>query len=176
MFFVYGSRFMGKVDEVPGLFHVATKFAHVNYIPLIPLESYVIVARTSKGIRGVQIALSGKSVLFAYLRGISFCVALAAAFWAIIDYMGRGSDWPVIGAVALAAGTLFYFITYYKPFVRASFLRAQQLGAALGLSDQGQSTIQSLYGQSTGRGFDVLPPSSVATPSAIEVQEVISSG
>jgi hypothetical protein len=169
MFFIWGSRFMGKVDEVPGLFHVATKFAHINYVPLIPLESYVIVGKTAKGIRGVQISLCGKSILFAYLRGISFVAALVSAVCALVDYTGRGSEWPVIGAIALASATLFYFITFHKPFTRASFLRAQQLGARLGLSAEGHARIQSLYGQSAGRGFDVLPSASAAVPSAQEV-------
>ena len=36
MVFVFGSRLYGKVDEVPGIGHVATKFAHFDYMPLVP--------------------------------------------------------------------------------------------------------------------------------------------
>ena len=39
---VWGARLLGKVDCVPGMFHVATMFAHLYYIPLIPMQSYVV--------------------------------------------------------------------------------------------------------------------------------------
>jgi hypothetical protein len=39
MIIVWGSRLYGKVDAVPGLFHVATRFGHIWYLPLIPMGS-----------------------------------------------------------------------------------------------------------------------------------------
>jgi len=39
MVIVWGSRLYGKVDVVPGFFHVATRFGHVYYLPLIPTQS-----------------------------------------------------------------------------------------------------------------------------------------
>lgn len=39
---LFGNGFSGKMDEVPGLFHVATRFVHVCFIPIIPLESRLV--------------------------------------------------------------------------------------------------------------------------------------
>ena len=41
MVYVFGSRLYGKVDNVKGLFHVATKFGHFDYFPLFPMGSWV---------------------------------------------------------------------------------------------------------------------------------------
>ena len=39
---IFGTRWMGKVDAVSGVGHVATRFFHVQFLPLIPVESYLI--------------------------------------------------------------------------------------------------------------------------------------
>jgi hypothetical protein len=92
MIFIYGKRCYGKVDAC-GDEHVSTKFFHVWYLPLAPIESYWIV---DAGGRGYKIAMSNKSVLAAYLRiwgplvavlglaagnigGLIFAAAMAAA-------------------------------------------------------------------------------------------------
>mgnify|MGYP001793913914 CR=1 FL=1 len=69
---VYGTRHYGKVDrlglDASGGPYVATRFAHIYFLPLIPLGSTLVVAETGKGVEGLQLPLSGKSVGFAYLR------------------------------------------------------------------------------------------------------------
>jgi hypothetical protein len=62
---VVGTRLYGKVDEVPGLFHLATEFFCLNFVPLIPLRSFLVFSGTE---RGIPMRLSGKSMFFAYLR------------------------------------------------------------------------------------------------------------
>ena len=42
---MFGQRFYGKVDQVPGLFYVATHFAYLNYVPLFPTATYLKQAR-----------------------------------------------------------------------------------------------------------------------------------
>lgn len=158
MAIVFGSRLMGKVDEVPGLFHVATKFAHVDYVPLIPLESYVITWTDGKKFRGIRIRLSGRSILFAWIRAISLVAFVAMAIWAIVDLTGHGTIRPVLGASSLAAAVVFYLFTWHKPLRRASFNRANELAALLKMGPQAFERIQAIYGQSAGRGFDVLQP------------------
>ena len=69
---VYGTRHYGKVDrlglDAKGGPHVATRFAHIYFLPLIPLGSTLVVAESGNGVEGLKLSLSGKSVLFAYLR------------------------------------------------------------------------------------------------------------
>lgn len=40
MIIVWGERLCGRVNQVDNQVHVATKFFHVQYIPLLPLNSY----------------------------------------------------------------------------------------------------------------------------------------
>ena len=86
MFFVFGSRLMGKVDEVPGLFHVATKFGHINFLPLIPMQSYVVLGKNGRSFRGVPIPMSGKSVLAAWGRSIGVLAALIGGIFALVEF------------------------------------------------------------------------------------------
>src|SRR4051812_41297249 len=70
MIVVWGEKLYGKVDHVPGLFYVSTKFFYLQYLPLIPLGSVLVLDGSEKdnAYRGAKIGLSGKSVLFAWLR------------------------------------------------------------------------------------------------------------
>src|SRR5438067_10436975 len=79
MYIVWGSKLMGKVDVVPGLFHVATKFGHIYYIPLIPTASFVVMSQDGTGFRGVPIGLSFKSIMVAWLRVGLFLAAMIAS-------------------------------------------------------------------------------------------------
>lgn len=90
---VYGTHLFGQVYRVPGLYYVSTMFFHVNYVPLFPQRSYLVMEGSEKNERfqGVQIPLSLKSVLAGYLRGWSGATAL------------------FIGCVGAAATTGFYF-------------------------------------------------------------------
>lgn len=65
-----GSGLYGKVDHVPGLFHVATEFFHINWVPLVPLRSHLIVeaGQSTPSKTGVRVPLSWKSVLVAWGR------------------------------------------------------------------------------------------------------------
>ena len=65
---VAGTRTMGKVDEIPGVAHVATRFFHVWFCPIIPLGSQ-IVWDSNQGPRGLSVPMSWKSVLVGYFRG-----------------------------------------------------------------------------------------------------------
>ena len=75
MIVIHGSRLYGKVDRVPGLFHVATRFFHIYYIPLIPLGSTVVVAETKEGWKGIKVGLSLKSILITWGRIIGWWMA-----------------------------------------------------------------------------------------------------
>jgi hypothetical protein len=113
MIFIFGSRMYGKVDQVPGLFHVATQFAHVQFIPLVPIKSWLVIDSTVQGgrFRGVPLGWHGRSIFFAWLRfgsciGGLLCVVLAVIFGG--DALnGRMDMMPAAVVCAVLAPLLF---------------------------------------------------------------------
>ena len=61
---VYGTRLYGYCDEIEGVGHVATKFAHIWFLPLIPLSGFFVFDGDDD--RGVEIPMRGKSVPVSY--------------------------------------------------------------------------------------------------------------
>src|SRR5437762_2645960 len=53
MLLVWGSKLYGRVDDVPGMFYVATRFGHLWYLPLIPMGSFVVLERQGKIVSAV---------------------------------------------------------------------------------------------------------------------------
>lgn len=70
MFIIFGEKSYGKVDRVPGVCYVVTIFAHLNFLPLIPLRSYIVIEGTESGgeFRGKETSVSLKSAVAGYAR------------------------------------------------------------------------------------------------------------
>jgi hypothetical protein len=135
-----GQHFYGKVDVVPNLCHVATRFLHVNFVPIIPLGSCIIVTGSEKGknFQGINTTLSVKSMLLAWFRAGLYALAVGATLLSVlvtIDYVENQGATPVLALAAIwgivAADIAVLWMSYR--FNRASFDRALQLGAELGL-------------------------------------------
>ena len=98
MFVHAGMSLYGKVDQVPGLLHVATRFFHVNFVPLFPTGSFVVIEgieRPDNAPPGVPIGHHFRSILFAWVaRG---CGSAAAAL--------PCRPWPKDFAACAAAAT-----------------------------------------------------------------------
>jgi hypothetical protein len=146
MIVVWGSRLYGKVDEVPGLFYVATKFGHLWYIPLIPLGSTLVFRETENGWEGVKIPLSGKSVLIAWLRAGLVLSAIATG----VGIIGSLASSEVIGAVTSAIGLgiavgLFWFTKKAKVITTCDLPRAKDLAQKAGLSDEVMQLLEAQY-------------------------------
>src|SRR5687767_11543126 len=95
MIIIFGSYNCGKCDEVPRLCHVETHFAHVYYVPLIPLGSVAVFGRNpDSSQRRIPIGLSIKSVLIGWLRAACVAGAVACALGAIA--IGFNGKQPVI--------------------------------------------------------------------------------
>lgn len=79
---MFGTRLFGAVDQVPGVFHVATKFFHLNFIPLIPTGSVLILDKTLTDgeLLGVETGLSFKSVLAGWVRAAIIVAAIVTGF------------------------------------------------------------------------------------------------
>src|SRR5688572_6535514 len=125
---VFGARMYGRVDEVPGLFYVATQFFHIYYLPLVPMGSRLVLASDSKNPLVMPIAFSFKSLAIAWLRAfMAFLVLLFGCLALVIALeshpVRRAGWWPF--ALAAAAVALVWAYTYFgKPFRRASYKRA----------------------------------------------------
>lgn len=82
---IFGTRSFGVTDTVPGLFHVETRFFHVNCMPLWPMRSYLVIAGRQGG---VHIPLSGRSIMVAWLRflgGLAAIVSIMATIGSLGD-------------------------------------------------------------------------------------------
>ena len=103
--FLIGSRLFGKVDVVPGAFHVATRFWHVNFLPLIPVGSFVVLPG---GARGFELgAIRWGSATMAWARAALVLCAAALAFGALADRTAApGRAW-LLAALAVACGVAF---------------------------------------------------------------------
>jgi hypothetical protein len=141
---VVGTRNYGKVDHVPGVFYVATQFFHINFVPVLPLTTYVVLDGSEGflglgAFRGKKIRMSLKSVLTAYSRAtLLISVAITGLIAAIKFFDGfptrdaeKLTGCGVLAGVAVACGVM-YWLTYRVS--RASEARALQLADELGLS------------------------------------------
>lgn len=80
---VFGVRLFGKAEIVPGVFFIATRFFHVCFIPLIPMQSFVIFEDSQQEGGGAALpSLHWGSISMAWLRGLLFGGALALAIMA----------------------------------------------------------------------------------------------
>ncbi len=85
MIIVYGSRLYGRALVVPGVFHVATEFAHIYYIPLIPIRSWIVFSQQGRRWEGKPIGWSLRSILCAWGRAACLTAAIAMTCLAVND-------------------------------------------------------------------------------------------
>jgi hypothetical protein len=85
MFIVWGKGFYGSVDRIRGLGPVKTRFFHLFFFPLIPLES---VISTQSGAYPLS-ELHGRSILMAYIRAVLWPLALVLTI-AVPRTLSRG--------------------------------------------------------------------------------------
>jgi hypothetical protein len=161
MVIIWGTTHAGKVDEVPGLFHVVTQFGHLYYIPLIPTGSYIVLEKNSDGgFRGVSIPISFKSWLVAWMRAGAILGLVVAGILLLVAMLEAGKNpgnvmaW--ITPVLLAAiATTVLVLSYKLKFIRqASYERAVHLARHVGLTDMGMLMIEVAYGRMTAAQAD----------------------
>jgi hypothetical protein len=140
MIIIWGQRNYGKVDKVGDFCYVATQFGHLWFIPLIPIQTYIVIAgsETDDGFKGVPIGFSAKSILIAWLRAALIIATPILFFLALVSTVEalKGSAAGLVGAAfqwlmfsGAAAGIwLTYLVT------RAGLNRAMQLADQLGVS------------------------------------------
>jgi hypothetical protein len=126
---MHGVRLYGRVDVVPGVFHVATEFFHIGLAPFVPLRTWLVLKEEGVVLprfHGKRIPWSWKSVLVGWLRGW-------AGVWAVFSAIGLGvvihlrEEGAVLAAVeALVFGALAWVT---PRMFRANFARAKELVA-----------------------------------------------
>ena len=165
MAIVFGTRPYGKCDVVPELFYVATWFFHVDFLPLIPTGSRLVLGHSGNQYHVVNIPLSFKSILLAWARA-AFCVAtIGTGFWALITMldaqMTRETGVLLPVTVALFCGIVFAFLMIHPRRKMPSYQRACQLAKLAGLNERGWAALNVLYGRDS-----LDPPANLAPPPA----------
>jgi hypothetical protein len=115
MVVIWGQRMYGRVDRFAGS-HVATRFFHLYYVPLIPLSSWLVLEEQADGrFLGIQTSLQLRSVMLAWLR-VASVVALAVAGFNVLTRMdgryavdGEGFGWAITVGLAIALGFFAFF-------------------------------------------------------------------
>jgi len=133
MLLFHGTRLYGKVDEVPGLFHVATVFFHVQFIPVLPRRTVLVMGDQYRASRqkAFAVPLCGKSILIAYVRVALVLGCIGFAVLALEGVGGRDQDWlPYLLGLSVACACAMWLS--YR-FTRAKPVRALQLAAQAGI-------------------------------------------
>lgn len=137
---IFGTRLFGKVDAVPGMFHVATKFFHINFLPLIPTGSWLVVDQNGSSWRGVEIPVSMKSVAVAWIRFLLCCFTL---FGFIFGFAGPSTGSTFVGLLGLGG---FIGSYYWSWIAKADGERALELAQLAGLGQDAVDHIRAVYG------------------------------
>jgi hypothetical protein len=149
----FGQMKCGKVDQFGKLFHVVSDFFHVNFIPLVPLRSYLVLNTAARDSEEAQFPLpmSLKSVLAAWVRAALIVLILLNTLACLRGLprllLDQRDHRPaqaarrqaaldgVINPLALVVGFAIFLGLSYR-FSRANFTRALHLGALLGLTEE----------------------------------------
>jgi hypothetical protein len=145
--------YFGKVDQVPNLCFVATRFLHFCYVPLVPLGTYLIhdpqaVSRHpadppyligETGILGMRISMSLKSVLLAWLRAGCTIATIACGILALISsgpYWTQAERIRLILIVAIVGvPCIALFVLSYR-WARPGARRVAELFEYLGIPEK----------------------------------------
>jgi hypothetical protein len=141
MFFHVGTHLYGKVDQVPGLLHVGTQFFHLNFVPLVPMGSYLVLHGVSNSDEtpGMPIPWSRKSVFFGWGRAALWIGAtslLVSAAVEAIRCLENQGDWVEAGGMALGAIVMFVLLPISYRLTHASPLRALELAKIAGIEPE----------------------------------------
>jgi hypothetical protein len=113
MIVVFGSTLYGKVESVPGVCHVATRFLHVFFVPLFPTGSWLVVHERERVEGGAEaIKLPGMhwgSVGMGWLR---FFLLVAMFVLAIVAATKIGLERPWGQTVPVVVGGLLCALAF----------------------------------------------------------------
>jgi len=145
MILLVGNHWRGKSDQVDGLFHVATYFGTVWFLPFVPEQTFLIVenlVRFGQSPTQIPIPCSWKSVLLAYTRGgllvwLMCCLALLVFGLFHDDGLNdKNRSLTQFLAAVVGISLLMLLATYCRWFTRARPKRALQLARIANIAPQ----------------------------------------
>jgi hypothetical protein len=134
---VQGTRWYGRVDSVPGLFYVATRFHHLQFLPTFPLGSYLVFDDGTEQ-TGLFLGTNRKSVVMAYVRTLIVAAAFVSGLFLAFglgDWMTGRPGYPaevILPLFAAVPAWIFLFWLTYR-LTRASDSRALWWAGVAGL-------------------------------------------
>ena len=138
MVVIWGQRMYGRIDRFGGS-HVATRFFHIYYVPLIPLSSWLVLEEQAEGgFLGSRVPLQLRSVLLTWTRVASVLAALGA--------MGS-----VLAMRAATPSALFGTGLY----VAAAMALVVYAWGRLGTLSRDEKAARAVYADFSGRFVDV---------------------
>ena len=130
---VFGKRNFGTTHEVPGVFHVTTNFFHIDFVPLCPIASYLIIDRaisSRRGNLGFAIPLNKKSMLLAYGLGAawaSFLISMICLIFFLNTYFPNKQA-VLLSSLCLVGSLLLALFLYFSKMTRkATYEEAMEL-------------------------------------------------
>ena len=153
MLIVSGQKMYGRVDEVPRLFHVQTRFGHLWYLPLIPMGSYLMIYDKGKPAGGIPLGFHFKSFAMAWLRTAMLIATVSFALGAIVwasDTRSKQSDvWWIFAALAVICASAGLYFSYAGRFRRATYYTALKLSHKAKFNDEANVLIELHFGNIT---------------------------
>jgi hypothetical protein len=139
---VYGKRICGRVDRVPGVLYVATQFFHLYFIPVAPVDSFIVVegSEGKDGFKGVKTKFSARSIVATYCKTLLFLSGCVMLFVGSLQACGAPSDtsptasgtfWYLAFLVLGAASIAACFI--WRPWSLATEPRGRELAIQMGI-------------------------------------------
>jgi len=154
---LFGTGLFGKVEVVPGVCYVATSFFHVNFIPLVPTESWVIIAGSEKvGLlrsewNGFELStISVDSVVVSWLRFVMFVLCAALGFVGAARLETEPNEGVAFLALAVASA-IGFFVSYRMSRATHESLRKVTADAAFP-ADFARKALAALGEEPTPRG------------------------
>jgi hypothetical protein len=134
---IVGADYYGKVDQIPGICHIRTRFIHVMCFPFVPTGSYLflegnqsggggpkppsiqqvsslLIAEAQAGDGARKIELSFKSIGFGWLRAllvVSIASCWGGALEALVEGRPPGWTFPLVAGSLGTAMVGAYLVT-----------------------------------------------------------------
>src|SRR5438045_7725775 len=134
MVVITGVRLAGKVDAVPRVGHVATRFFHLYYVPLIPLGTFLVINEKDENAGGIPLPLSGKSIVVGWLRTAAWLALVGAGVLAIMAAADRKPHVAGVMVVGAVLAAVFLAVLYrLRSITHATYDRAMEIARGAGL-------------------------------------------
>ena len=155
MIVIFGENYFGRSDTIPGVAHVATRFFHISYFPILPLQSAIFVNQGSKNELEFQLSVHWKSVLLAYARALLILAFSIAVTIAILELSSPRSD--LFSSIAWMCAFVTMLICSYRirGLGRATYENAIAMSEELDFTEVGMLRLEGAFGRGDAAGVDL---------------------